>query len=153
MVMQQAWWNVLLDLVLTGLLFGSTGLLIEVYFTGFWSALHRDRKATANTSLWLLPVYGCAGLLFGAIHRATPGIHWLLMGLVYTLLIYGQEFFWHWFLERFVKIRVWDYGHAKYTIAGRVQPKYFPWWFALACAFNPLHDFVSKIFVLVTKYG
>lgn len=142
-----------IDILLTELVDGNMGLLIEVYFTAAWSVIfHKDRRAMGTTSLWLVPVYGTAGLVFGLIHDAFPHAWVPLIALLYTVLIYVQELFWHWVLSLF-KVKVWDYGPGKFTMAGRVQPKYFPFWYLLACGFNPLHEFLMKVFGLVGKYG
>lgn len=139
-------------MLLSLLVFGSVGLLVEVYFTGFFSAIvFKDRRAMSTTSLWMLPVYGTAAVILGFIHDHTRWPFYLA-ALPYTLFIYVWEFSWHWILGLF-KVKVWDYGPAKFTLAGRVQPRYFPWWYLLACGFNPLHSFLLKVLNLVARYG
>jgi uncharacterized membrane protein len=140
------------QVLLTMLVYGSVGQLAEVWFTAGWSFWHGDRKGTATTYAWMMPIYGLGGQLFGLIHDHIR-LHPMVMALLYTVLIYTMEFGWHWLLERILKVRVWEYGRGSWTFMGRIQPRYFPAWYLLACLFNPIHDLLMKIFGLVARYG
>ena len=134
------------------LAFGLCGMLIECLFTGVWSAIHGDRKLTCQTYLWMFPVYGSAGLLLTWIHGH---IFWplILMGLLYTVLMYLFEFSWGFFFRHVLGVCPWDYGRGKWTVLGLVQLKYVGFWFGLAMAFNPVCDYMHKVLYLVAKYG
>lgn len=128
-----------LEFGLRFLAFGMLGLLIENIFTGIRSLLVKNWFGTCTTYLWMLPVYGIAGLALDGVHSLLQ-FHWLLMAPIYVAIIYGTEFTSAWILKKLIGAVPWDYGLSKWTPFGFVNFTY-PYalsWFALACAFNPI---------------
>ncbi len=134
------------------LIYGLVGLILECLFTGIWSAFRRDKKTTCQTYLWMIPIYGGASLLLGFIHES---LQWnaMFMAPLYVSIMYIIEFCSGWLLQKTIGVIPWDYGRGKWTPMGLIQIKYAPLWLLVALAFNPLYDFVQKIFYLITRYG
>lgn len=127
--------------------YGCAGLLIEVFFTGIHSLWTRNWRATSQTYLWMLPLYGFGGVLFEAVYAS----HWprLLLALLYTVMIYTLEFFSGWALKKLLGRCPWDYGAGKYTPMGLVHLGYAPLWFALAYFFTPVSHVLSKLLQVI----
>ena len=50
--------------------YGCLGLLVEVFFTGAVSLYRRNWRATSQTYLWMLPIYGIGGVTLEAVQHA-----------------------------------------------------------------------------------
>src|SRR4051794_29773740 len=92
-------------------LYGLAGWTTEVVFTGLSSARQHDRSATAQTYLWMHPIYGAAGLLLERLSRRVS--HWRhpWRPLVYLGIIYATEYASGWALRRTLGRCPWDYGN------------------------------------------
>ncbi len=131
--------------------YGVIGLLIEVFFTGVGSLLHKNWRATCQTYLWMMPIYGLAGIALEAIYHGLH--HWpaVPLALVYTFVIYVTEFVSGLILKKLIGRCPWDYGLGNWTPWGLINFKYFPYWFALACCFNPISNFLQKALSLLAS--
>lgn len=126
------------------LIYGFAGWIVEVLFTGTWSAVKRDRSATARTYLWMHPIYGVTALgLEWLSHRLRP-LPWALRGAAYTAAIYGAEYGSGWFLRRVLGKCPWDYSGCGRDVHGLVRLDYAPAWYALGLLFEPLKDQVNS---------
>jgi hypothetical protein len=125
--------------------YGVFGMMIEVFFTICRSLYKRNWRLTGETHGYALFMYGTAGIVFDTLHNL---LHWhpILMGLVYTPLIYLQEFGWGWGLKKLTGRCPWDYGLSRWSPAGLINFRYLPFWFILACLFDPV------ISVLIIKF-
>lgn len=125
--------------------FGLIGLLIEVFFTGFASLAQKNYRATAQTYLWMLPVYALGGL---ALDFARDTLHWhyAFMAVVYVGIIYALEFCSGYVLQRLVGRCPWHYGLSHWTPMGLVNLKYLPYWYGLGLLFEPLTVSLSWAF-------
>lgn len=117
--------------------YGCLGLLIEVFFTGAVSLYRRNWRATSQTYLWMLPIYGIGGWTFEAVHNALQW-HWVAMAFVYVPMIYAFEFVSGWILKRFLGRCPWDYGSTRFSVMGLIRLDYAPFWLALALMFHPV---------------
>ena len=91
------------------MIFGVLGWCAEILWTGFCSFLLGDAALTAQTYLWMFPIYGLAGLslpLFLAFRRYCP--LWQRVG-VYVFAIFAVEFITGWLLQWGTGICPWDY--------------------------------------------
>lgn len=123
------------SLLIRFIIYGALGLQIEVYFTGFRSLIDKNWRATAQTYLWMHPIYGFSALLFDGIHWLVP-LHPLLMTFVFTALIYAIEFTSGWVLTKLIGRCPWDYGLSKWTPMGLINFKYLPFWIALSFGYS-----------------
>lgn len=114
--------------------FGCIGILIEHFFTGIWSVIHGDRRATTTSYLWSFPIYGLGGLQLQWLHDL--GWHPILLALIYVPVIYVNEFIWGFALDKILGKCPWHYGRGKHTIMGYVHLYYAPFWFVLGLAFE-----------------
>jgi uncharacterized membrane protein len=128
-------------------LFGFAGWIIEVLFTGVISALfQRDRFATAQTYLWMHPIYGAAMLGMEWLGRRMTNLTWLERGGVYLAAIYAVEFTTGWILRRVLGQCPWDYGKRGWSVQGLIRLDYAPAWFAAALLFEPLRLILELAF-------
>jgi uncharacterized membrane protein len=125
------------------LAYGVLGMVLEVFFTGVGSLIHKNWRATCQTYLWMLPIYGLAGILLTLIHHGLTW-HWFPLAFVYLVVMYGMEFVTGWLLEKLIGRCPWHYGLSAWTPMGLINLKYAPFWFALACGFNPIADFLER---------
>lgn len=119
--------------------FGMIGLLIECLFTGFYSVLiHRNIHGRCTTFLTMVPIYAFAGLVLEALRTGFVGCSQFFLIPLYVVVIYATELLFGLLYRVVTKVAPWDYGRSRWTVVGLINFKYLPFWFGLACAFNPL---------------
>lgn len=127
--------------------FGCVGLLLEVFFTGIHSILFmKDRNAVCRTSLWVIPIYGLGGMILGLLRSIFQNS--LIFVPLAVIFIFGAEFCSGWLLRQ-IKVKAWDYSHAKFGIMGLIRLDYLPFWTMVAIGFDVLVDYLSKILEFV----
>jgi len=146
------------------LLYGCIGLLIEVWFTSISSLLRRHWKLTGVTYLWMILPYGGVAILselvWDTLDPALLGMGWgryLVIALILVPLWYGAEALsaWtiktstHWLQKWFGGtgggVIPWEYDKSKWSPAGMINLKYFPFWLLLACVFGPLSGILQRV--------
>lgn len=130
------------------IVFGILGWVIEVFFTGFKSAIiERNPKATGTTYLWMFPVYGAACLGFqGLKYVLVLGTMPLLVRIfAYLVLIYLVEYSSGWLLKKLTGHCPWEYTN-RWSINGFVRLDYAPFWFALCWLIEPTMGWIEKMF-------
>jgi hypothetical protein len=123
--------------------YGCLGLLIEVLFTGVWSLFHKNWKATSQTYLWMLPIYGAAALALEGVSEALPWPFYL-KAFLYVPVIYGVEALSGWLLKKTIGSIPWDYKRSKWTPMGLINLRYLPYWLVLSFAFDPISSTLSR---------
>ena len=78
--------------------YGCLGLLIEVFFTGVYSLIQKNWKATAQTYLHMLPIYAFTAIALEGVSEAIPWPFYL-KAFVYVPVIYGIEALSGWLLN------------------------------------------------------
>jgi uncharacterized membrane protein len=127
------------------IIYGLTGWIIEVVFTGIGSLLSGSTGLTAYTYLWMFPIYGMAVFL-EPIHERIRSSPWFVRGVVYAALILMIEYITGWVLQLMLGFCPWDYrGSTSYTIDGFIRLDFFPAWFAAGLLFERLHDFLIRL--------
>lgn len=121
------------DLLKNFLLWGCLGLLVEVLFTGIKSVLAGNKLATSKTYLWMLPIYGIAGLSFKLLYQYVH-VGWILQVPMWGFMILGYEYGSGWLLRKYIGACPWDYEHRKWSIHGLIRLDYVPYWMLLAGA-------------------
>lgn len=122
------------------LLYGFAGWIVEVLFTGTFSAVKRDRSATAKTYLWMHPIYGATALGLEFLSHKLKWMPLPVRGLVYTGVMYGAEYSSGLLLRKVLGSCPWDYSGARHNVHGLVRLDYAPAWYALGLLFEPLKD-------------
>lgn len=117
--------------------YGCLGLLVEVFFTGAVSLYRRNWRATSQTYLWMLPIYGLGGVALEAVQN-TLQWHWVAMAFVYVPLIFAFEFVSGWILKKLIGRCPWDYGNSRYSVMGLIRLDYAPFWLLVALIFHPV---------------
>lgn len=126
------------------LIFGILGWCAEILWTGICSLLAGDGALTAQTYLWMFPIYGLAGLaspLFLAFRQYCP--LWQRAGC-YVLAIFTVEFLTGWLLQTLTGACPWDYGDAFFSVRGFIRLDYAPLWAVLGLFFEEVCLFLAK---------
>ncbi len=126
------------------MIFGVLGWCAEILWTGFCSFLMGDNALTAQTYLWMFPIYGLAGLsmpLFLAFRRYCP--LWQRIG-VYVLAIFTVEFVTGWLLQTLTGVCPWDYGESFFSVMGFIRLDYAPLWAILGLFFERVTLFLAE---------
>ncbi len=123
------------------LIYGVIGWVIEIIWTGAHSLWNRDLKMTAQTSIWMFPIYGMV-LMFEPVCEVLKDKPILLRGGVYVCCIYAAEFTTGFILKK-LKACPWDYSNSKYHIKGLIRLDYAPAWFAAGLVFEHIYRFYS----------
>ena len=124
-------WNLLKD----ALLWGCLGLVVECCFTGIKSILKKDKLATSKTYLWMMPIYGIAGLTFQVMQMYIPITGWVQVP-VWGAMIIGWEYLSGLILHRWIGQCPWNYGNSRWSVNGFIRLDYIPYWLLLAAAFH-----------------
>lgn len=126
------------------LLFGILGWCGEILWTGFLSLLSGDPALTAQTYLWMFPIYGIGGIaypLFLALHRYCP--LWQRAGL-YAFSFFFVEFLTGWLLQCLTGACPWDYGNLPLSVVGFIRLDYAPLWAILGLFFEGISVFLAR---------
>ena len=126
------------------MIFGVLGWCAEILWTGFCSFLMGDASLTAQTYLWMFPIYGLAGVcmpLFLAFRRYCP--LWQRVG-VYVFVIFTVEFITGWLLQAMTGICPWDYGDSFLSVRGFIRLYYAPLWAILGLFFERVALFLAE---------
>ena len=126
------------------MIFGVLGWCAEILWTGFCSFLMGDVSLTAQTYLWMFPIYGLAGVcmpLFLAFRRYCP--LWQRVG-VYVFVIFTVEFITGWLLQAMTGICPWDYGDSFFSVRGFIRLDYAPLWAILGLFFERVALFLAE---------
>ena len=118
------------------IVFGVLGWCAEILWTGFCSLIAGDSALTAQTYLWMFPIYGLAGLslpLFLTFRRHCA--LWQRVGF-YVFAIFAVEFLSGWFLQAVTGICPWDYGDRLFSVGGFIRLDYAPLWAVLGLLFE-----------------
>lgn len=140
------------------LVYGALGWSAEIVWTAMWSLLSGERHDVAypggrvrlsreerlrllgHTYLWMFPVYGFGGLLFGPCHEALRAWPWFARGLVWTLAIFAVEYLAGRLLARLTGRCPWDYSYSRYHLHGFIRFDYAPVWFGFGLLLERVHD-------------
>jgi hypothetical protein len=121
-----------------GLIYGITGLIFEVLWTGLCSLLAGDLTLTAHTSLVMLPVYASVVFLepmFDVLY--TMGVSPVLRGACYALMIFACEYF-SGKLFQIIGICPWRYN-GRLNIEGVIRLDYAPLWLIVGLCYERLY--------------
>jgi uncharacterized membrane protein len=97
-------------------------------------------RLTGHTYLWMFPIYGAGGLVFGPLHDSLRDLDWWQRGILWTVFIFTLEYISGWVLRRVTGRCPWDYSYARRHLHGLIRFDYTPLWFALGLVFERLHD-------------
>lgn len=128
--------------------YGCLGFIIEIFFTaGHALIFEKDIRAPGKTYLWMLPIYGLGAVTLGWLRGLIQNA-WIFVPVA-VLFIYLAEFTSGWLLRKITGKCPWDYGAARFGIAGLVRIDYMPFWLLVAIFFDRFVDYISKVLELV----
>lgn len=135
----------MLMILLKLLVYGHLGFLIEIWFTGIHSVIFdKDKNATAVTYLPMCLVYGVASLILEAVSDVLPWPFYF-KAFVYVFIIYLMEGTSGWLLKKLTGRIPWEYPKSFWAPMQLINLKYFPFWFGVALAFDPITSFLTKL--------
>ncbi|MEG6616319.1 hypothetical protein V6C27_07755 [Peptococcaceae bacterium 1198_IL3148] len=125
-------------------IYGLLGWCLEVFWTGFESALKGDPRLSSHTYLWMFPIYGLA-IFLEPVHNAMRSYHWFLRGVVWMLIIFTLEYFTGGAIRSLTGYSPWDYsGSSRWEINGLIRLDMAPLWFITGLLFEQIHDFLTN---------
>ena len=129
-------------------IYGMTGLIMEILWTGLGSLFAGNFALTGYTYLWMFFIYGLA-IFLEPIHDKIRSRHFFIRGIIWVLFIYGIEFLTGFLLDILIGYCPWDYrGYSDYTLYGYVRLDYFPVWFIVGMIFEKFHDFLDNKIII-----
>ncbi len=135
------WWHKVV-------LFAVFGWAIEVFFTGFFSAIGGDIKATGHTYLWMVAVWGPGGLIFerSVFFLKTRRARFLPRVLVYAIGLMVVEYLAGGLIYLISGIVPWDYSaDTDWHISGFVRLDYLPYWAVCGIVMEQFAFFVKRV--------
>nr|NSL49926.1 hypothetical protein [Dendrosporobacter quercicolus DSM 1736]SDM92643.1 Putative ABC-transporter type IV [Dendrosporobacter quercicolus] len=126
------------------IIYGLIGWCLEIVWTGLGSLLSGDIRLTAQTYLWMFPIYGLAAVLFEPLHDAIRLWPLGARGGVWMLLCFTVEYLSGWMLRSAIGAAPWDYSAAVFHIHGLIRLDYAPAWFGAGLLFERLHDWLDS---------
>lgn len=115
---------------------GILGWCLEILWTGLHAFRVRNLKLTANSSLWMFPIYGSAACLH-PLTRLLEGKSIWKRGFIYMSFIYLGEYISGIFLKR-RDICPWDYSKNRWNYQGVIRLDFAPLWFLTGLIFEHL---------------
>jgi len=119
------------------LVYGVSGLIMEVIWTGLDSLIKRDFKLTATTSIWMFFIYGLAGFS-GPVFDTLNSLPLVIRGGIYTVCIFTVEYITGMCLKK-VKLCPWDYSGCRFAVQGVIRLDFAPAWFTAGLIFERMH--------------
>lgn len=133
------------------LIYGLLGWGLEVFWTGFESAMAGDIRMASRTYLWMFPIYGLA-LFLEPIHDAIRRYPWLLRGMVWVVIIFTLEYSTGWLIRAVTGQSPWNYsGLSRWEIDGLIRLDMAPLWFITGLIFEQVHDFLTTRLIIKMK--
>ena len=111
--------------------------MLELLWTGFTSLCRRDYRLKSETSLWMLPIYGLAGLC-GPFFAVMSGFSLLARLIVYPIAIFAAEYVSGRTLTRIAGRCPWDYSGCRTSVRGVIRLDYWPLWFIVGLLYQRL---------------
>lgn len=124
--------------------YGCAGLLVEVLFTGVNSVVRGNYAGTSKTYLWMLPIYGVAGVIIVYINtHLIDGFGLWTRAVINTVLIFLIEISSGIALEKALGVCPWKYMDEhrphmvhRFSILGLIRLDYAPYWYILVLVFD-----------------
>jgi uncharacterized membrane protein len=125
-------------------IYGFTGLLMEVIWTGILSFLRFDFTLECQTSLLMLPVYGLAVMLEPFFEYFTKmGLPFAVRGAAYAVLIFFVEYSTGG-IYTLLGICPWNYVGANFNVNGLIRLDYAPLWAIAGLMFENLYFLLNR---------
>ena len=127
-------------------IYGLLGWCGEVVWTALPKRRPVDWRLAGHTTLWMFPIYGRIAPLYEPLHEALRAWPWPLRGALYAFGFIAVEWLTGWLLARLIGRCPWDYsGRTRWHCRGYTRFDYFPLWFAVGLALEPVHDLLLRL--------
>lgn len=126
------------------IIYGLSGLILEVFWTGLGSLFSGNFNLTGHTYLWMFFIYGLA-IFFEPIHEKIRHRSLIVRGIIWSILIFTIEFSTGYLLDLMLGSCPWDYSkETTLTLYGYIRFDYFFVWFVVGIIFEKFHDFLDQ---------
>ncbi|MBO8137426.1 MAG: hypothetical protein H0Z40_04750 [Desulfotomaculum sp.] len=126
------------------IIYGLMGWILEIIWTGLESLYEGDPRLTAQTYLWMFPIYGLAVFL-EPLHDAIRKLPWYVRGLVWVPVIFAIEYSTGGIIRKIAGSSPWNYsGTSSWEIHGLIRLDMAPLWFITGLIFEQAHDFLTR---------
>jgi len=125
-------------------IYGLSGLCLEVFWRGLDSLFHGDLTLSGTTYIWMFFIYGLAVLL-EPIHNRIGSWPIILRGGVYTVIIFFIEYSTGALLRAVLGKCPWNYGDGYLSINGLITLRFIPVWFCAGLLFELGHNALLKM--------
>ena len=119
-------------------IYGFSGWVTEVFWTGISAAFKGDINMTGHTSVWMFWIYAFCGILFEPIYKNIKQHSIFTRGCIWTVLIFSAEALSGFFL-RFFGIEAWKY-ETLLSVYGLIRLDYLPAWFLVGLLYEKLNN-------------
>lgn len=132
-------------------IYGFTGLMMEVIWTGILSFFRLDYSLECRTSLLMLPIYGLAVMLEPFFeYFVKEGVSVAVRGAVYAGLIFFVEYSTGG-IYTLLGICPWNYTGAGLSVNGLIRLDYAPLWAIAGLMFERLYFVLKKSDIKMRK--
>lgn len=125
------------------LIYGISGLVVEVIYTGMASLFRGDLSMQGFTFLVMIPIYGLFVFL-EPIHDYLRPSSWFIRGMVYLLTIWTIEYSSGLIFASLLGHCPWSYCDPL-NVNGYITWRMAPEWFLVGLGFELLHDFLDSL--------
>jgi len=137
-----------LRLAFSVFLFSFLGLGLETAFTAALDyPKRRDNHLMGYSSLWYVPLYALAPIVFYFWGRTLFAYPWYVRGLIYTALIYAIEYAGMWALRRLLGSSPSEAGYyeSRWHVHGLIRLDFAPFWFAAGLLFEWAYRVIHRV--------
>jgi len=127
-------------------MYGATGCLMEVFWTGLGSLIKKNFRLISTTSIWMFLIYGLAVAL-EPVCDLLRGYSVIFRGTVYMVCIFAVEYVTGMLLKKF-NLCPWDYSASRFSVQGVIRLDFAPAWFAAGLVFEWMH-FKFQLFSII----
>ena len=133
-------------------LYGIAGLCLEFLFTSVTSQLDRtgDARLIGWSSLWMLPIWGCAFLTCDVMGRrfAKRAVSWPARAAFYVLFCFALEYVSGAAIRACVGRAPWDYSAARWNLHGLIRLDYAPIWAVCGLGGERLASWLRRVQIM-----
>lgn len=119
-------------------IYGFSGWVTEVFWTGISAAFKGDINMTGHTSVWMFWIYALGGILFEPIYKNIKQHSLFTRGCIWTVLIFLAEAF-SGIILRYFGIEAWKY-ETLLSVYGLIRLDYLPAWFLVGLLYEKLNN-------------
>ncbi|MBI1909687.1 MAG: hypothetical protein HYS22_05915 [Deltaproteobacteria bacterium] len=133
------------------LLFGLAGWIGEILYTGVKDRVkNKSWRLSANTSLWMFPIYSLIAFLFEPVHNQLVYYPLLFRAVGYMLVFFGVELASGFLLKKLTGDYVWHYS-SRFSLGGYIKLSHAPVWYVTGLLVDTYYGNIVWLSELLAK--